>query len=68
MLLKLFDQQFTLLGETILELEAGQHLATFVSQLFPDVAAEMQGVLTVGSLDPIALVTPERVNNFETLW
>ena len=57
MLLKLFDQQFTLLGETILELEAGQHLATFVSQLFPDVAAEMQGVLTVGSLDPIALVT-----------
>ncbi len=59
MLLQLFDQEFTLLGETTLELEAGQHRATFVSQLFPEVeqAAEMQGVLTVGSLDPIALVT-----------
>ena len=59
MLLRLFDQQFTLLGETILELEAGRHRAAFVSQLFPDVeqVAEMQGVLTVESLDPIALVT-----------
>ncbi len=57
--LKLFDQQFTQLGETVLELEAGRHQAVFVSQLFPEVeqVAEMQGVLTVGSLDPIALVT-----------
>ncbi len=59
MLLQLFDQQFNLLGQTDLDLGAGQHRATFVSQLFPDVeqAPEMQGVLTVGSLDPIALVT-----------
>ncbi len=59
MFLKLFDQEFTQLGETVLELAAGRHQAAFVSQLFPDVeqAAEMRGVLTVGSLDPIALVT-----------
>ncbi len=59
MLLRLFDQQFTQLGEIDLELAAGQHQAAFVSQLFPDVeqAAEMQGILQVGSLDPITLVT-----------
>ncbi len=59
MFLKLRDQEFNLLGETVLELGAGQHQASFVSQLFPDVeeASEMQGVLTVGSVDPIALVT-----------
>ena len=59
MFFKLFDPEFTLLGETVLELGAGRHQAAFVSQLFPDVeqAPEMRGVLTVGSLDPIALVT-----------
>ncbi len=57
--LRLYDSQFQLLGQTTVELTRGQHLPTFVSQLFPDTAeaSEMQGILTMVSLDPIALPT-----------
>ena len=58
-LLRLYNNQFQLLAQTAVELARGHHLPTFVSQLFEDtvVASEMQGILTVESLDPVALTT-----------
>ena len=57
--LRLYDNQFRLLAQTAVELARGQHVATFVSQLFEDTAeaSEMQGILTVESPDPVALTT-----------
>ena len=58
-ILRLYDNQFQLLAQTAVELARGQHLATFVSQLFQDTAeaSEMQGIVTMESLDPVALTT-----------
>ncbi len=56
---RLYDESFNLVDETILEMSGGQHLARFVTQFFPDSeqAAEMRGVVTVESDVPLALVT-----------
>ncbi len=58
-MLRLYDNQFQLLAQTVVELARGHHLASFVSQFFEDTAevSEMQGILTVESLDPVALTT-----------
>ena len=57
--LRLYDNQFQLLAQTAVELSRGEHLPTFVSQLFEDTAeaSEMQWILTVSSPDPVALTT-----------
>ena len=56
---RLYDEAFNLVDETVLEMSGGEHLARFVSQFFPDSeqAGEMRGVLTVESDVPLALVT-----------
>ena len=56
---RLYDEAFNLVEETVLEMSGGQHLARFITQFFPDSeqAGEMRGVLTVESDVPLALVT-----------
>ena len=56
---RLYDEAFNLVAETVLEMSGGQHLARFITQFFPDSeqAGEMRGVLTVESDVPLALVT-----------
>lgn len=58
--MQLVNRDGFLLDETEMTLQAGQHRAAFVRQLFPDVAAlagEMQGTIRVTSNRPIAAVT-----------
>ena len=58
-ILRLFDQAFSLLSEVTLQLAPGEHLPRFVDQLFPDVEGidEMEGSLTIESSVPLAAVT-----------
>jgi hypothetical protein len=58
--LRLYDKSFESIATRELTLSPGEHLARFVRELFPDQAAraaEMEGVVTVESDQPIAAVT-----------
>ncbi len=59
--LRLYDQEFQLLGETGLELDPGDYRARFIHELFPagpirEAAREMRGVLEVDGPVPLAAV------------
>ncbi len=59
LLMRLYDDDFNLLGERVVILPPGRHQSSFVAQLFPQVsnAREMLGLLTVQSSYPVAVVT-----------
>jgi hypothetical protein len=62
--LRLYDLNFSLLAEQVLELAPGQHLPRFISQLFPSYppAGEMLGLVAVESSVPVAAVTLRQKN------
>ncbi len=56
---RLYDTDFNLLAEEMLELGPGSHLPRFASELFPEVEGleNLEGTLTVSSTQPIAAIT-----------
>ena len=58
-LLRLYDDDFNLLGQRVVVLAQGHHQSSFVAQLFPQIpqAREMIGLLTAKSSRPLAVVT-----------
>ena len=64
--LRLYDKSFNLIAEAVLEVGAGQQVARFVWQFFPEIEAqvrEMEGVLTVESTVPLAALTLRQNDN-----
>lgn len=57
--LRLYDQEFRLLGESSLQLAGRAHLPRFVTELLPSLAGvdEMVGSLAVSSDQPLAAIT-----------
>lgn len=59
---RLYDEEFVLVAETVVVVEAGGHLPRFIHELFADdpdaeaLAEEFSGVLTVSSDQPLAAV------------
>ncbi len=59
--LRLLDRDGNLLATRQIELAAGQHLARFVTELFPDAPLdEFEGLLTIESTLPLAILTLQR--------
>ena len=64
--IRLYDLDFNLIAENSITLPAGAHLPRFVRELLPEVkdqAANMQGIVTVVSDQPIAAVTLRQRND-----
>ena len=57
--IRLYDTEFNLLAEDMLDLAPGSHLPRFASELFPEVEGldNLEGTLTISTTQPITAIT-----------